>query len=73
MFDSKVSDYSITRATPFKRDVIRELSDECRRQGLRFGLYHSIWDWHHPEYEPAPDWDRLARAARATSTNTWHT
>jgi alpha-L-fucosidase len=62
MYDSKVSAYDIMDATPFKRDPIKELAEECRKQGLRFGLYHSILDWHHPAYEPIPDWDP-ARAA----------
>lgn len=57
MFDSKVSDYDIMDATPFKRDVVKELAEAFRAEGLRFGIYHSVLDWHHPEYEPVPDWD----------------
>ncbi|HEY3415208.1 MAG TPA: alpha-L-fucosidase [Armatimonadota bacterium] len=49
MWDSKLTDYSITH-TPFKRDVVRELSDECRRQGIRFCTYYSVLDWRHPDY-----------------------
>ncbi len=47
MWDSQVSDYNIM-ATPFKRDIVKELADECARQGMKFGLYYSILDWHHP-------------------------
>lgn len=47
MWDSQLTDYDIM-ATPFKRDIVKELADECARQGLRFGLYYSILDWHHP-------------------------
>ncbi|MCJ8164290.1 alpha-L-fucosidase [Pontibacter sp. E15-1] len=48
LWDSKVSDYDIMEASPFKRDIVRELSDACKEAGIKFGLYHSIVDWHHP-------------------------
>jgi alpha-L-fucosidase len=48
MFDSKVSDYDIVDATPYKKDVIKALSTEAKRQGLHFCFYYSIMDWHHP-------------------------
>jgi alpha-L-fucosidase len=51
LWDSKQTDYTMM-STPFKRDVVKELSDECRRQGVTFCLYHSIADWHHPDYLP---------------------
>jgi len=49
MWDSDFTDYDIT-STPFKRDILKELSEACRRQGILFGTYHSICDWHHPDY-----------------------
>jgi alpha-L-fucosidase len=39
----------MTKATPFKRDILKELSAECKKQGIRFCTYHSIMDWHHPD------------------------
>jgi alpha-L-fucosidase len=36
-------------STPFKRDVLKELADACRDEGIRFCFYHSIMDWHHPD------------------------
>jgi len=49
LWDSRVSDYDIVDATPFKRDVLRELSVACKKQGIRLCFYHSIMDWHHPD------------------------
>lgn len=49
MWDTKFSDYSIMHS-PFARDAVKELADECRRQGLMFCTYYSILDWHHPDY-----------------------
>ena len=49
MWDSKLTDYDIVDATPFKRDVLKELGEACRKYGIRLCFYHSIMDWHHPE------------------------
>lgn len=52
MFDSKVSDYDIVDKTPYKKDVLKMLADECRAQGIKLFFYHSQLDWHHPDYFP---------------------
>lgn len=52
MFDSKVSDYNIVKKTPFGKDVLKMLADECRKQGIKLFFYHSQLDWHHPDYFP---------------------
>ena len=52
MWDSEVSPYNIVDATPYGRDVLRMLADECERQGLKLFFYHSHLDWHHPDYFP---------------------
>jgi alpha-L-fucosidase len=52
MFDSKVSDYTVVRKTPFGKDVLKMLADECQRQGIKLFFYHSQLDWHHPDYFP---------------------
>jgi alpha-L-fucosidase len=49
MWHSKVTDYNVYDATPFHRDVIAELRDACRKQGLLFGVYYSqSMDWSNP-------------------------
>ena len=50
MFATKQSDYNIVDATPFKRDVIKELADACHEQGLKLQFYYSILDWTRDDY-----------------------
>jgi len=52
MFDSRESDWNVVARTPWRRDVIRELADACRRQGVTLFVYYSQLDWHHTEYFP---------------------
>ncbi len=56
MFDSKYSDYTIMH-TPFHRDVMKEMADACHAQGMQICFYHSIMDWHHPDYLPRRSWE----------------
>ena len=46
MFHTRFSDYNIVDATPFKRDILKELADECHKQGIRLHLYYSHIDWY---------------------------
>jgi alpha-L-fucosidase len=62
LFDSKYTDYDVM-STPFKRDIMKELSDACRRHGLKICWYHSIMDWHHPDYLPRRGWEASRRPA----------
>jgi alpha-L-fucosidase len=57
LFDSKVSDYDVM-ATPFKRDIMKELSQACAKQKLTMCWYHSILDWQHHDFLPRLDWDK---------------
>ncbi|HEY5746205.1 MAG TPA: alpha-L-fucosidase [Chryseolinea sp.] len=52
MFHTKFSDFNIVDATPYKRDVIKELAEACRKQGLKFGVYFSLIDWDFPDALP---------------------
>lgn len=63
LYDSAVSDYDIME-TPFQRDILKELAEACARHGLKMCWYHSIMDWHHPDYLPRRGWeDRSAEGA----------
>ena len=68
MFHTQQSNYNIVDATPFGRDILKELADECHKQGIRLHLYYSHIDWFRPDYpvgrtglttgrDLAPDWD----------------
>lgn len=47
LFDSKVSNWNVVAATPFKRDVLKELSAACQKHGMPLGFYYSqSQDWH---------------------------
>ena len=52
MFRSAATPYDIVDWTSFKRDPLKELADECRRQGIKLFFYYSQLDWHHPDYWP---------------------
>lgn len=57
LFDSKTSDFDVM-ATPFKRDILKELSEACEKEGIKLCFYHSIMDWHHPDYLPRREWEK---------------
>ena len=49
LWDTKLTDYNIMNS-PFHRDVVKELAAACRKQGIAFGTYYSVCDWHHPDF-----------------------
>lgn len=48
MFHTKLTDYNIVDATPYGKDVVKELAEACARHGIKFGVYYSSIDWHFP-------------------------
>jgi len=52
MFATRATRYNIVDWTPFHRDPLKELADECARQGIKLFFYYSQLDWHHPDYWP---------------------
>lgn len=49
LWDSQLTDYKATN-TPVQKDLLRPMVDAFREQGLKVGFYHSLIDWHHPEF-----------------------
>jgi alpha-L-fucosidase len=49
LWNTRFTDYNIMH-TPFGRDVVKELSEACKKQGIAFGTYYSVTDWYHPDW-----------------------
>ncbi len=73
LFDTRQTEHNIMHS-PFGRDVVKELSEACRKQGIAFGTYYSVCDWHHPDFphgspggtslKPHPNLDRYEQYLR---------
>lgn len=50
MFKSEFTDYHVAN-TPYGKDILKEWIDAFRAEGIKIGLYYSLIDWHHGEYE----------------------
>ena len=68
LFNSEMTDFDIM-STPFHRDVLKELSEACRKEGIQLCFYHSIMDWHHPDYLPRRDWEKDRSTSGANFSN----
>ncbi|MEP7336471.1 MAG: alpha-L-fucosidase [Acidobacteriota bacterium] len=68
MFDSKISDWNIVQRTPYKKDVMKALAEECQKQGIKLFFYYSQLDWHHPDYFPR---GRTGRTAGRPESGEW--
>lgn len=60
LFDSRVSDYTVVKKSPFARDIVKELADACAKEGIRLFFYYSQLDWHHPDFYPRGETGRTA-------------
>lgn len=49
LWDSRYTDYDVA-SSPVKTDVVKAVSDACRKYGLGFAIYYSLWDRHEPTY-----------------------
>ncbi len=53
LWDTKLSDLSVVKKTPAKRDLISPYAKAMRDEGLKLGIYYSHLDWSHPDYATA--------------------
>ncbi len=56
LWDSKLTNWDIG-GTPYKKDLLKQLAQACKEAGIKLCFYHSIMDWHHPDYLPRRSWD----------------
>ncbi|MCO6045146.1 alpha-L-fucosidase [Aeoliella sp. ICT_H6.2] len=52
LWDSKVTDWDVVDATPYGKDLLKPLAEECEKQDMKLFFYHSHLDWSHPDYYP---------------------
>jgi alpha-L-fucosidase len=52
MWATKQTKWNIVDATPYGKDPLKQLAEECRKQGIKLFFYHSQLDWHNPDYWP---------------------
>ncbi len=72
LWDSKETSFDIM-STPFKRDILKELANACRKiGGIKLCFYHSIMDWHHPDYNERREWEK-DRPVEGTDRNRYIT
>jgi alpha-L-fucosidase len=80
LWDTKQSDWKISK-TPWGKDAVKLLSDECRRQGIKLFVYYSLLDWYRSDYQyetgrtghgtgrtQKSDWDSYLRFMKAQLT-----
>jgi len=69
MWDSKLTDWDITDRTPYGRDVIKMLADECKKEGIKLFFYHSHLDWYQENYFPR---GRTGNASGRPESGDWY-
>ena len=58
LWNTSLSHLNVVEKTPAKRDLVKPFADALRNEGLKVGLYYSLCDWSHPDYQvvfPRPD------------------
>ncbi|MEO6232508.1 MAG: alpha-L-fucosidase [Ferruginibacter sp.] len=79
-WDTKQSDWKITN-TPYGKDALKQLADECHKQGMKLFCYYSLLDWYRGDYQyetgktgkgtgrnKKSDWDSYIRFMKAQLT-----
>ena len=68
MFDSKASNYNIVEKTPYGKDVLKMLSNACKKHGLKLFFYYSQLDWFRDDYYPR---GRTGNGISGRGTGNW--
>ncbi len=67
-WDTHQSDWKITN-TPYGKDVLKQLADECHRQGIKLYLYYSLLDWYRSDYQY--ETGRTGKGSGRTEKSNW--
>ena len=68
MFDSEATDYDIVDNTPYGKDVLKMLAEECHKQGIKLFFYYSLLDWKRDDYYPR---GRTGNGIKGRSQGKW--
>lgn len=64
LFNSKVSDWNIVKASPYGKDLLQPLADACRRHGIKLGFYYSqAQDWNNGGAAVGGKWDEAQKVS----------
>jgi alpha-L-fucosidase len=63
LWDSAQTDWDVA-STPYKNDLLKPLAEACTKYGVKLCFYHSIMDWHHPEWGTKAPWRGNAATAK---------
>ncbi len=69
MFNTKATDYNIVKQTKYKKDVLKELSEACKKEGIKLFFYYSLLDWHNDDYFPR---GRTGRKIKGRKEGDWN-
>jgi alpha-L-fucosidase len=68
LWDTKQSDWSIM-GTPYKKDIVKQMADECHRQGVKLFFYYSLLDWYRSDYQY--ETGRTGKGTGRTGKSNW--
>jgi alpha-L-fucosidase len=68
LWDTKQSDWNIMN-TPYKKDIVKQIADECHRQGIKLFFYYSLLDWYRTDYQY--ETGRTGKGTGRTEKSNW--
>lgn len=68
LWDTKQSDWNIM-GTPYKKDIVKQIADECHRQGVKLFFYYSLLDWYRSDYQY--ETGRTGKGTGRTEKSNW--
>lgn len=68
LWDTKQSDWKVTN-TPYGKDIVKQLADECRKQGVKLFFYYSLLDWYRSDYQY--ETGRTGKGTGRTEKSNW--